>query len=58
MSEIFMNFSLITLAEKSREHRAYRPILQMAEFLKERGYDWNGFWNFGVGDSNLAGQNS
>ncbi len=53
-SEFFMNFSLIILVEKIRGHRAYR--LQMAEFRKERGRDWNGFKNFGGEGHDLAGQ--
>lgn len=57
-SELLMNLSQIILVEKSRSHRANRPGLQMAEILKERGRDWNEFWNFGRGGRDLAGQNS
>lgn len=55
---VFMNFSLINLVEKSRSHRACRPGLQRAKFLKERGRDWNEVWNLGGGGRDLAGQNS
>ena len=35
-----MSFSLTILVEKSRGYRIYRPGLWRAEFLEERGRDW------------------
>lgn len=35
-----LRYSLIILVGKSRGHRAYRPGLQRAKFLEERGRDW------------------
>ena len=44
---VFHDFFAYYLMEKSRGHWAYRPRLQRAKFLKERGRGWKGIWNGG-----------